>query len=134
MSENLFIIATVEIIFTIVETISLFLFMAVIVLSILAIAKTSGYCKLKLHGKGVDRSKRSEPYVQSLWEQIGIEELNPSRKAEIFLHFMKNDEVLSHKFVNGGDKYGDGKQIKRFKRSLTNDVIQLINNIEGKDI
>lgn len=104
-----------------------------IAFSVKAIIKTDRYCKAEQHGKGVDRSKRSEPCAQGFLEQTGTEATS-LEKAKSFLLLMENGEILIHTFVNEGNKYDDAKQTKRFRQLLTNDVIQSINSIEGKDI
>lgn len=98
-----------------------------IVCSILAIIKTNQYRKI------ICIPKQLVSCTQNLLEQLGIKSL-PSEKAGIFLQLMINGYVLIHKQINEGNKYNDYKQTERFKRSLTKDVIQSLNNIEGKDI
>lgn len=113
--------------FFIVMLICLVGLIVLIALSVLAILKTNQYCEV------IYMPNQPVPCAQTLLEQIGIESL-PLKKAGIFLQLMMNGYVLIHKQINEGNKYNDYKQTERFKRSLTNDVIQSLNSIEGKDI
>lgn len=113
--------------FFIVVLICLVGLIVLIALSVLAIIKTNKYREV------VHMPKQHVSCAQNLLEQIGIKSL-PSEKAGIFLQLMMTGYVLIHKQINEGNKYNDYKQTERFKRSLTNDVIQSLNSIEGKDI
>ena len=77
----------------------------------------------------IKHSSCSESLIEKLDETS-----SPSLKADIFLQLMQTGYVLVHKQINEGNKYSDSKQTERFKLSLTTDVIQSINEIEGKDL
>ena len=113
--------------FFIVVLICLVGLIVLIALSVLAIIKTNKY------GEVVHMPKQHVSCAQNLLEQTGIKSL-PSEKAGTFLQLMMTGYVLIHKQINEGNKYNDYKQTERFKRSLTNDVIQSLKSIEGKDI
>lgn len=112
------------------ETLYVFLVVGlilVVVCSIIAIKLTNQYGKII--GSPMRHSSCSESLIEKLDETS-----SPSLKADIFLQLMQTGYVLVHKQINEGNKYSDSKQTERFKLSLTTDVIQSINEIEGKDL
>lgn len=56
----------------------------------------------------------------------------PSMKAKAFISLIELSYVKIHKLINQGEDYNDKKQHEKFVNSLTPDILDALNNIEGK--
>ena len=58
--------------------------------------------------------------------------VDSSKKALAFVALMNMSYVLVHTLINKGNNYSDKVQSKKFKESLTPEMIKRLNDLEGK--
>ena len=58
--------------------------------------------------------------------------VDSAEKAAAFVALMGLSYVLVHTLINKGNNYDDQIQCRKFRKSLTPDIIDKINSLEGK--
>lgn len=79
----------------------------------------------------INKIQEDEKIKQIL--EILKESDNLEKKAHAFVDLISLSYVLVHTIVNHGNNYDDLRQNRKFKKSLTPEVIKRINAVEGKN-
>ena len=76
------------------------------------------------------------PIIRDIWvnQELSIlkSSVDSSKKALAFVALMNMSYVLVHTLINKGNNYSDKVQSKKFKESLTPEMIKRLNDLEGK--
>ena len=69
--------------------------------------------------------------VKSALKTIDKKE-NATAVAQGFISLLQNSYILVHLLINAGNQYNDQVQSELFANSLTDDVLESLNSLEGK--